>query len=39
MVVLGRMSSILGPIVGAIALLGLEEVLKSTFEHWKLIRA
>ncbi len=38
MVVLGGMSSILGPIVGAIALLGLEEVLKSTFEHWKLIK-
>lgn len=38
MVVLGGMSSILGPIVGAIALLGLEEVLKSSFEHWKLIK-
>ncbi len=38
MVVLGGMSSILGPIVGAIALLGLEEVLKSTFEHWKLVK-
>ena len=38
MVVLGGMSSILGPVVGAIALLGLEEVLKSTFEHWKLIK-
>lgn len=38
MVVLGGMSSILGPIAGAIALLGLEEVLKSTFEHWKLIK-
>ena len=38
MVVLGGMSSILGPIVGAIALLGLEEVLKSAFEHWKLIK-
>lgn len=38
MVVLGGMSSILGPIVGAIALIGLEEVLKSSFEHWKLIK-
>ncbi len=38
MVVLGGMSSIMGPIVGAIALLGLEEVLKSNFEHWKLIK-
>jgi len=38
MVVLGGMSSILGPIFGAIALLGLEEVLKSFFEHWKLIK-
>jgi branched-chain amino acid transport system permease protein len=38
MVVLGGMSSILGPIIGAIALLGLEEMLKSTFEHWKLIK-
>ncbi|CAN7351161.1 branched-chain amino acid ABC transporter permease [Bosea sp. LjRoot9] len=38
MVVLGGMSSVLGPIVGAIALIGLEEVLKSSFEHWKLIK-
>lgn len=38
MVVLGGMSSILGPIIGALALLGLEEVLKSTFEHWKFIK-
>lgn len=38
MVVLGGMSSILGPIVGAIALLGLEEILKSSFEQWKLIK-
>ncbi|OYU47850.1 MAG: branched-chain amino acid ABC transporter permease [Rhizobiales bacterium PAR1] len=38
MVVLGGMSSILGPIVGAFALIGLEEVLKSAFEHWKLIK-
>jgi branched-chain amino acid transport system permease protein len=38
MVVLGGMSSVLGPIFGALALLGLEEVLKSFFEHWKLIK-
>jgi branched-chain amino acid transport system permease protein len=38
MVVLGGMSSVLGPIIGAIALLGLEEVLKSSFEHWKLLK-
>lgn len=38
MVVLGGMSSILGPLVGALALIGLEEVLKSSFEHWKLIK-
>lgn len=38
MVVLGGMSSILGPIVGAFGLIGLEEVLKSAFEHWKLIK-
>ncbi|MGL4325158.1 MAG: branched-chain amino acid ABC transporter permease [Beijerinckiaceae bacterium] len=38
MVVLGGMSSIIGPIVGAFALIGLEELLKSTFEHWKLIK-
>ena len=38
MVVLGGMSSVLGPVFGAIALLGLEEVLKSLFEHWKLIK-
>jgi branched-chain amino acid transport system permease protein len=38
MVVLGGMSSIVGPIVGAFALIGLEELLKSSFEHWKLIK-
>lgn len=38
MVVLGGMSSILGPIAGAFALIGLEELLKSSFEHWKLIK-
>jgi branched-chain amino acid transport system permease protein len=38
MVVLGGMSSVLGPIVGAFALIGLEELLKTSFEHWKLIK-
>ena len=38
MVVLGGMSSILGPVLGAFALIGLEELLKSSFEHWKLIK-
>lgn len=38
MVVLGGLSSILGPIAGALALLGLEELLKSSFEQWKLIK-
>ncbi|MGL4637470.1 MAG: branched-chain amino acid ABC transporter permease [Beijerinckiaceae bacterium] len=38
MVVLGGMSSVLGPIVGAFALIGLEELLKSNVEHWKLVK-
>ena len=38
MVVLGGMSSVLGPIVGAFALIGLEELLKSSIEHWKLVK-
>ncbi len=38
MVVLGGMGSIIGPVVGAFALIGLEEVLKTSFEHWKLIK-
>ncbi|MGL4495041.1 MAG: branched-chain amino acid ABC transporter permease [Beijerinckiaceae bacterium] len=38
MVVLGGMSAVMGPIVGALALIGLEEILKSSFEHWKLIK-
>jgi len=37
MVVLGGMKSVLGPVFGAFALLGLEEILKSNIEHWKLI--
>lgn len=38
MVVLGGMNSVLGPVVGALVLLGLEEGLKAAFEHWKLIK-
>ncbi len=38
MVVLGGMSSVLGPIVGAFALLGLEEFLKTYVEQWKLAK-
>jgi branched-chain amino acid transport system permease protein len=32
------MSSVLGPIVGAFALIGLEELLKTSVEHWKLVK-
>ncbi len=38
MVVLGGMGSVIGPVIGAFALIGLEEVLKTSFEHWKLIK-
>ena len=38
MVVLGGMNGLFGPVIGAFALMGLEEVLKSLFEHWKLIK-
>ena len=37
MVVLGGMTSVVGPLAGALAVIGLEEVLKSNFEYWKLI--
>jgi branched-chain amino acid transport system permease protein len=37
MVVLGGMRSITGPLIGAAVIIGLEEVLKSSTEHWKLI--
>jgi branched-chain amino acid transport system permease protein len=37
MVVLGGMGSVIGPLIGAIVLLGLEEVLKSHTVYWKLI--
>jgi branched-chain amino acid transport system permease protein len=29
---------VLGPIIGAFALIGLEELLKSSVEHWKLVK-
>ncbi len=38
MAVLGGMSSVLGPIIGAFALIGLEELLKTSVEHWKLVK-
>ncbi len=37
MVLIGGLRSITGPLVGAMVLLGLEEVLKATTEYWKLI--
>ena len=37
MVVLGGMRTVMGPLIGAIVLLGLEEILKALTEHWKLI--
>jgi len=36
-VVLGGMGSVFGPLLGAIAFLGLEEILKGTTEHWMAI--
>lgn len=36
-VVLGGMGSVYGPLLGAIAFLGLEEVLKGYTEHWMVI--
>jgi branched-chain amino acid transport system permease protein len=37
MVVLGGIGTVLGPIVGTLVFLGLEEVLKSLTEHWMAI--
>ncbi len=37
MVVLGGMRSVIGPLIGTFVILGLEEVLKSSTEHWKLL--
>jgi branched-chain amino acid transport system permease protein len=36
MVLIGGLRSVTGPLVGALVLIGLEEVLKANFEHWKL---
>jgi branched-chain amino acid transport system permease protein len=37
MVVLGGMGTVFGPMLGAVAFLGLEEVLKGVTEHWMAI--
>ena len=37
MVLIGGQRSVAGPLVGALVLIGLEEVLKATTEHWKLV--
>jgi branched-chain amino acid transport system permease protein len=37
MVVLGGMSTVAGPVLGAVALLILEEVLSSFTEYWQII--
>lgn len=34
MVVLGGIGSVFGPLLGALAFLGLEEILKGFTEHW-----
>jgi branched-chain amino acid transport system permease protein len=36
MVLIGGLRSVTGPLVGALVLIGLEEVLKATTEYWKL---
>ena len=36
MVLIGGQRSVAGPLVGALVLIGLEEVLKATTQHWKL---
>jgi branched-chain amino acid transport system permease protein len=37
MVLIGGTGSVAGPLIGALALLGLEEVLKGALESWKLV--
>ena len=37
MVVLGGMGSVFGPLLGALAFLGLEELLKDMTEHWMVV--
>lgn len=36
MVLIGGLHSVTGPLLGALVLIGLEEVLKANLEHWKL---
>jgi branched-chain amino acid transport system permease protein len=36
MVLIGGLRSVAGPLVGALVLIGLEEILKATTEYWKL---
>ena len=38
MVLIGGLRSVAGPLLGALVLLGLEELLKSATEYWKLSR-
>jgi branched-chain amino acid transport system permease protein len=38
MVVLGGLGTVFGPVVGALAIFGLEEVLKTWIDHWKLAK-
>ena len=37
MVVLGGMGNVFGPLIGAVAYMGVEEWLKGTTEHWMVI--
>lgn len=37
MVLIGGLSTVTGPLIGALVLLGLEEVLKASLEAWKLV--
>lgn len=37
MVVLGGMGTVFGPLLGAVAFLGLEEILKTYTEHWMVV--
>jgi branched-chain amino acid transport system permease protein len=37
MVVIGGLGTVFGPLLGALAFLGLEEVLKSITEHWMIV--
>jgi len=37
MVILGGMGTLIGPVLGAVVLLGLEDVLSALTEHWQII--